>query len=252
MRSTDAQKRDATRVISARRVMFAALVICALIFGGTLLGAIPGVSGALSTSGDSEASAASTASGNSEVFAEKAFAEPAQSSSEDNSKEVSIGYYYGDTAFQDGFGDDERKSGYAYEYYQRLAPYAGWDYTYRYLTRSEAIEALRNGEVDIVAGINKTPQLEKEFLFSSADMGLDGNPLYFAVNKNRGDLLAELDQAQEDLLTNDTNFLADNRKKYYANSGMTTALTKEEHAWLEEKRSITLGYLRQPAHLWPR
>lgn len=243
MRSTDAQKRDATRVISARRVMFAALVICALIFGGTLLGAIPGVSGALSTSGDSEASAASTASGNSEVFAEKAFAEPAQSSSEDNSKEVSIGYYYGDTAFQDGFGDDERKSGYAYEYYQRLAPYAGWDYTYRYLTRSEAIEALRNGEVDIVAGINKTPQLEKEFLFSSADMGLDGNPLYFAVNKNRGDLLAELDQAQEDLLTNDPNFLADNRKKYYANSGMTTALTKEEHAWLEEKGSITLGYL---------
>ena len=243
MRSTDAQKRDATRVISARRVMFAALVICALIFGGTLLGAIPGVSGALSTSGDSEASATSTASGNSEIFAEKAFAEPAQSSSEDNSKEVSIGYYYGDTAFQDGFGDDERKSGYAYEYYQRLAPYAGWDYTYRYLTRSEAIEALRNGEVDIVAGINKTPQLEKEFLFSSADMGLDGNPLYFAVNKNRGDLLAELDQAQEDLLTNDPNFLADNRKKYYANSGMTTALTKEEHAWLEEKGSITLGYL---------
>ncbi len=156
---------------------------------------------------------------------------------------MSIGYYYGDTAFQDGFGDDERKSGYAYEYYQRLAPYAGWDYTYRYLTRSEAIEALRNGEVDIVAGINKTPQLEKEFLFSSADMGLDGNPLYFAVNKNRGDLLAEIDQAQEDLLTNDPNFLADNRKKYYANSGMTTALTKEEHAWLEEKGSITLGYL---------
>lgn len=223
--------------------MFAALVICALIFGGTLLGAIPGVSGALSTSGDSEASATSTASGNSEIFAEKAFADPAQSSSEDNSKEVRIGYYYGDTAFQDGFGDDERKSGYAYEYYQRLAPYAGWDYTYRYLTRSEAIEALRNGEVDIVAGINKTPQLEKELLFSSADMGLDGNPLYFAVNKNRGDLLAELDQAQEDLLTNDPNFLADNRKKYYANSGMTTALTKEERAWLEEKGSITLGCL---------
>ena len=109
MRSTDAQKRDATRVLSVRRVMFAALVICALIFGGTLLGAIPGVSGALSTSGDSEASATSTASGNSEIFAEKAFAEPAQSSSEDNSKEVRIGYYYGDTAFQDGFGDDERR-----------------------------------------------------------------------------------------------------------------------------------------------
>ena len=162
-----------------------------------------------------------------------------------------IGYYYGDEAFQDGFGDDERKSGYTYEYYQRLAPYAGWDYTYRYLTRSEAIEALRNGEVDIVAGINKTPQLEKEFLFSSADMGLDGNPLYFAVDENRGDLLAELDQAQEDLLANDPNFLAENRKKYYANSGMTTALTENEHAWLEEKGSITLGYLSDNLPIYP-
>lgn len=111
MRSTDAQKRDATRVISARRVMFAALVICALIFGGTLLGAIPGVSGALSTSGDSEASAASTASGNSEIFAEKAFADPAQSSSEDNSKKVRIGYYYGDTAFQDGLATTSANRG---------------------------------------------------------------------------------------------------------------------------------------------
>lgn len=232
--------------------MFAALVACALVFGGALLPAVPGSSavpnatGASAVAGASANSAASDDPGtsdDSEVFAGKAFADPVQSSSEDNSKEVRIGYYYGDEAFQDGFGDDERKSGYTYEYYQRLAPYAGWDYTYRYLTRSEAIEALRNGEVDIVAGINKTPQLEKEFLFSSADMGLDGNPLYFAVNKNRGDLLAELDQAQEDLLANDPNFLAENRKKYYANSGMTTALTENEHAWLEEKGSITLGYL---------
>ena len=175
MRSTDAQKRDATRVLSVRRVMFAALVACALVFGGALLPAVPGSSavpnatGASAVAGASANSAASDDPGtsdDSEVFAGKAFADPVQSSSEDNSKEVRIGYYYGDEAFQDGFGDDERKSGHAYEYYQRLAPYAGWDYTYRYLTRSEAIEALRNGEVDIVAGINKTPQLEKEFLFS--------------------------------------------------------------------------------------
>ena len=247
--------------------MFAALVACALVFGGALLPAVPGGSAAAGSSGaagtsavpnatvaagtsavagasaNSGASETSGTSGDSGVFAGKAFADPVQSSSEDNSKEVRIGYYYGDEAFQDGFGDDERKSGYAYEYYQRLAPYAGWEYTYRYLTRSEAIEALRNGEVDIVAGINKTPLLEEEFLFSSTDMGLDGNPLYFAVNKNRGDLLTELNEAQEILLANDPNFLAENRKKYYANSGKTTALTGEERAWLEAKGSITLGYL---------
>lgn len=42
VRSTDAQKRDATRVLSVRRVMFAALVACALVFGGALLPAVPG------------------------------------------------------------------------------------------------------------------------------------------------------------------------------------------------------------------
>lgn len=120
MRSTDAQKRDATRVLSVRRVMFAALVACALVFGGALLPAVPGSSavpnatGASAVAGASANSAASDDPGtsdDSEVFAGKAFADPVQSSSEDNSKEVRIGYYYGDEAFQDGFGDDERNRG---------------------------------------------------------------------------------------------------------------------------------------------
>lgn len=197
MRSTDAQKRDATRVISARRVMFAALVICALIFGGTLLGAIPGVSGALSTSGDSEASAASTAQVIPRFSQKKPSPTLLNLPPKTTAKRCASAITTAIRPSKMVLATTSANRGYAYEYYQRLAPYAGWDYTYRYLTRSEAIEALRNGEVDIVAGINKTPQLEKEFLFSSADMGLDGNPLYFAVNKNRGDLLAELDQAQE-------------------------------------------------------
>lgn len=114
MRSTDAQKRDATRVLSVRRVMFAALVACALVFGGALLPAVPGSSAVPNATGASAvagASANSAASDDSEVFAGKAFADPVQSSSEDNSKEVRIGYYYGDEAFQDGFGDDERNRG---------------------------------------------------------------------------------------------------------------------------------------------
>ena len=75
------------------------------------------------------------------------------------------------------------------------------------------------------------------------DMGLDGDPLYFVVNKDRNDLLVKLDQAQKNLLANDPSFLAESWEKYYASSGMTTALTEKEHAWLEAKGSITLGYL---------
>lgn len=88
MRSTDVQKRDATCVFSVRRVMFAALVACALVFGGALLPAVPEGSGISGSSAVPNATGASGTSGDSEVFAGKAFAAPAQSSSEDNSKEV--------------------------------------------------------------------------------------------------------------------------------------------------------------------
>ncbi|MCM1493797.1 MAG: hypothetical protein NC180_11310, partial [Muribaculaceae bacterium] len=38
---------------------------------------------------------------------------------------VRVGYYdNGEPEFQDGFSDDVRKSGYAYDYYQMLARYA--------------------------------------------------------------------------------------------------------------------------------
>ena len=62
MRSTDAQKRDATRVLPVRRVMFAALVACALVFGGALLPAVPGGSAAAGTSAVSNATAAAECS----------------------------------------------------------------------------------------------------------------------------------------------------------------------------------------------
>ena len=36
---------------------------------------------------------------------------------------VRIGYYEDNNGFQSGFSDRERKSGYAYEYYQEIAKY---------------------------------------------------------------------------------------------------------------------------------
>ena len=158
-------------------------------------------------------------------------------------KTVRIGYYYGDPAFQDGFSDDERKSGYAYVYYQQLAPYAAWNYDYVYLSRSEAIEALENGEVDIVAGVYKTPKLEEELLFSETDMGLDGEPRYFAVNKNRPDLLEELNAANDALLENDPRFQLQNWQEYYDKSDVVTTLSKTQQAWLDQKGLLRLGYL---------
>lgn len=158
-------------------------------------------------------------------------------------KVIRIGYYFGDPAFQDGFSDDVRKSGYAYAYYQELAPYAAWDYRYSYLSREDALDALRRGEVDVVAGISKTPELEDELLFSALDMGLEGEPVYFVMNKNRADLMNELNAANEELLANNPKFQTQTWQEYYEDDKVVTELDADERAWLAKKGSLKLGYL---------
>ncbi|MDO4484671.1 MAG: hypothetical protein Q4C54_09680 [Clostridia bacterium] len=44
---------------------------------------------------------------------------------------VRLGFYQR-AGFMEGAGDDRRKSGYAYEYLQRISDYTGWKYEYVY------------------------------------------------------------------------------------------------------------------------
>lgn len=225
-------------------VLIALMLCVALVFGG-----VPGVFGgaqmAQAEPGTGiESSAGSTGGGAEGSQAGDPGADSQAGGSDGTERQtIRIGYYYGDPAFQDGFSDDERKSGYAYEYYQRLAPYAGWDYEYSYLTRTEALEALAAGEVDIVAGVYKTPRLADELLFSAEDMGLDGEGRYFAVNKDRPDLLAQLNAAQENLLKNNPKFELQNWQTFYGDTSVLTTLSDSERAWLADKESLRLGYL---------
>ncbi|WP_251197359.1 response regulator [Anaerotardibacter muris] len=163
--------------------------------------------------------------------------------SDEGRETITVGFYRGDSSFQNGFSDSARKTGYAYDYLQELAPYANWNYEYEYMTRSEAIDALERGEIDLVAGVYKTERLEGELLFSDFSMGLEGEPRYFAVNKNRPDLLATLNQANAAMIANNPKFQLENWQKYYGQNNVVTSLTNEEYAWLTEKGSLKLGYL---------
>ncbi len=71
--------------------------------------------------------------------------------------------------------EDGRRSGYGYEFLQRLAIHAGWSYEYVGYDGSyaDALEMLRRGEVDIVTSVSKTPEREEEFLFSDQDIGVN-------------------------------------------------------------------------------
>lgn len=66
-----------------------------------------------------------------------------------------------------------RRSGYGYEFLQRLAIHGGWSYEYIGYDRSyaDSLDMLRSGEVDIVTSVSKTPERETEFLFSDQSIG---------------------------------------------------------------------------------
>lgn len=163
---------------------------------------------------------------------------------EDTDNIVRIGYYDGDTRFQNGFSDNERKSGYAYEYYQRISYLTGWRYEYVYGSKTEILEKLISGDVDIVAGVYKTELSENDVLFSKNDMGLAEKPCYFAVNKDREDLWKKLNETQDKLISSYPDFAVTLSQRYYEEEPRQQVLTESERKWLEDKGSLNVGYIR--------
>ncbi len=97
--------------------------------------------------------------------------------------------------------EDGRRSGYGYEFLQRLAIHAGWTYEYVGYDGSyaEALDLLRDGQVDIVTSVSKTPaREEEEFLFSDQSIGV--NSTIFTV-KSGNQNIVEGDYATYDGIT---------------------------------------------------
>ncbi len=96
------------------------------------------------------------------------FAVPAAEPEEDVLK---VGFF----AFSGYHVMDEngRRSGYGYDFLQKLASYADWTYEYVGYDGSyaEALDLLRSGEVDLVTSVTKTAEREEEFLFSDQNIG---------------------------------------------------------------------------------
>ncbi len=93
--------------------------------------------------------------------------------------------------------DNGRRSGYGYEFLQRLAIHGGWSYEYIGYDGSyaDALDMLRSGEVDIVTSVSKTPEREEEFLFSDQSIGV--NSTIFTV-KAGNDSIVEGDYSTYD------------------------------------------------------
>ena len=62
-------------------------------------------------------------------------------------------------------------SGYAYEYLSEIAKYTGWEYEFVEMSLMDSLNALKNGEIDIVAGMYKNDASMKIYDFPDYDMG---------------------------------------------------------------------------------
>ena len=67
---------------------------------------------------------------------------------------VRVGYYENEV-FQEGAQEGAVKTGYAYEYYRKIAEYTGWQYEYVYGGFAELYQMLVDGHIDLLAGLAK-------------------------------------------------------------------------------------------------
>ena len=229
--------------------------------------------------------------------------------------------------------DGRPVSGYAYEYIQTIATYAGWDVEYIPTpVFSDCIDKLAAGEVDLFYELSYTEERDKVMLFPDEPMGfeyyylyvseantdiapddyasLEGKrvgitkgtmqiellkewcekknvhlefveyselpvkeadldagkidldyevsmmaPLrfsavekvgssayYLAVNKNRPDLLADIDAAMDKVLYNDMYFFSRLQERYFSDAVKSRNLTTDERHWVDTHDTLSIGY----------
>lgn len=83
---------------------------------------------------------------------------------------VRVGYYENEV-FQEGAQEDTVKTGYAYEYYQKLSEYTGWKYEYVYGEFGELYQKLLDGQVDFLAGLAWRADRQEIIGYPDAAMG---------------------------------------------------------------------------------
>ena len=90
---------------------------------------------------------------------------------------VRVGWYL-NPMFQEGTSDEEPKSGYSYDYLQKIADYTFWRYEYVYGDWPDLLRMLQTGEIDLMAGVSVSEERAKTILFPESAMGMDQYCIY--------------------------------------------------------------------------
>ncbi|MDO4506889.1 MAG: GGDEF domain-containing protein [Spirochaetales bacterium] len=98
-------------------------------------------------------------------------------------KTVRIGYYENE-AFQEGASEGAVKSGYAYEYIQKVSSITGWQYEYVYGSWSDLYSAFLRGDVDLLAGLGYSVSRIPFINYPDYPMGYESYYLYVSLKDN--------------------------------------------------------------------
>ncbi len=92
---------------------------------------------------------------------------------------VRVGWYESAFHSTDEFG---RRSGYGYEYQQRVATYTGWTYEYVEGSWSELFEKLVAGDIDLLSDVSYTEERAEKILYSAEAMGSESYHVFISPN----------------------------------------------------------------------
>ena len=103
-------------------------------------------------------------------------------------KTVRVGWYESPFNTTDQFG---RRSGYAYDYQQKIAAYTGWNYEYVEGSWPELMQMLIDGDIDLMSDVSYTDERAEIMLFSSLPMGAEEYYIFISPDNeviNKDDL----------------------------------------------------------------
>ncbi len=94
---------------------------------------------------------------------------------EESGKTVRVGWHEPPYFITDSHG---RRSGYTYDYQQKLIAFTNWRYEYVEGTWSELMQKLRDGDIDLMGNISYTEERAGDILYASLPMGTEAYYLF--------------------------------------------------------------------------